>query len=248
MLIFIGGAIAFGLLGFVLFGRLGLRSPNTGADTMVSAFSTRATTLFGVLLVFTIVSEFNHVDTASQTAEREATALAQIVRDSQAFPPAVNAEIRRAAGRYGTAVIHREWRTLGSTGQPSTVASNAVDGLQQTIYSYQPKGSSANEFYHQAATALGNLISARRDRLQAAAPAIPSDLLLLLLGGSIVFIGTMLAFSHTNERLLVVLMVGISALTGAGLLVAVLFDYPFSGSAAISTAAYHQGALHALIP
>ena len=57
----------------------------------------------------------------------------------------------------------------------------------------------------------------------------------------------MLAFSRTNDRLLTVLIVGVSALTGAGLLVVVHFDYPFSGSNAISTAAYHQGALAALI-
>jgi hypothetical protein len=144
-------------------------------------------------------------------------------------------------------VVHREWPDLGATGQPSALASNDLDFLQQTLYAYHPRGTVATEFYHQAATALNDLVSARRDRLQAALPAIPTDLLLLLLLGSIVFIGTMLLFSATNERLLVVLIVGVSALTGAGLLVAVLFDYPFSGSAAISSAPYHSGALHGLV-
>jgi hypothetical protein len=57
----------------------------------------------------------------------------------------------------------------------------------------------------------------------------------------------MLAFSRSNDRLLIVLIVAVSALTGAGLLVVVHFDYPFSGSNAISTSAFHQGALATLI-
>jgi uncharacterized membrane protein YgdD (TMEM256/DUF423 family) len=246
-LIFIGGAITVGLTGFWLFGRLGLRSPNAGADTAVSAFSNKATALFGVLLVFTIVSEFGHVDTGNQTVDREATALAQVVRDSQPFPPAVAASIRSAAGDYVNTVVRQEWHSIGAGGKPSTAAANALDLLQTRIYSFSPKGTGQVELYHQTATVYNDLVSARRDRLQAADPAIPTALLWLLLVGSIVFIGSMLAFSRTNDRLLSVLIVGVCALTGAGLLVVVLFDYPFSGSNAISTSAFHQGALATLI-
>jgi hypothetical protein len=39
----------------------------------------------------------------------------------------------------------------------------------------------------------------------------------------------------------------LAALTGAGLLITVILDYAFSGTVAISTAAFHRGALGLLI-
>jgi uncharacterized membrane protein YgdD (TMEM256/DUF423 family) len=245
-LIFIGGAIAVGLIGFWLFGRLGLRSPSTGADTAVAAFSNKATALFGVLLVFTIVSEFGHVNAAQQAVDDEATSLAQVVRNSVEFPPAVNVKLRDASARYLNAVVHRDWPSVAATGQPSPATPPALDALRSAIYSYSPKGAAQVELFHQTATDFTALVGDRRDRLSAADPAIPSALLWLLLAGSIVFVGSMLAFSRTNDRLLTVLIVGLTALTGAGLLVVVHFDFPFSGSNAISTSPYHQGALATL--
>lgn len=245
-LIFIGGTIAVGLIGFRLFGRLGLRSPSTGADTAVAAFSNKATALFGVLLVFTIVSEFGHVNAAQQAVNDEAAALAQVARNSTVFPPAANARIQGAAFRYRDAVVRQEWRSVAATGQSSPATPPALDALRSAIYSYSPKGTAQVELFHQTATDFTALAADRRDRLSAADPAIPSALLWLLLAGSIVFVGSMLAFSRTNDRLLTVLIVGVTALTGAGLLVVVHFDFPFSGSNAISTSPYHQGALATL--
>jgi uncharacterized membrane protein YgdD (TMEM256/DUF423 family) len=244
-LIFIGGAVALGLTGLWLFGRLGLRSPDTGADTTVAAFSNKATALFGILLVFTIVSEFGHVNTAQQAVDNEAAGLAQVVGNAKRFPPAVNADIRGAAAAYRNLVVHQEWRSVSATGQPSPTPT-VIDALRAAIYSYSPNGTAQVELFHQTATLFTALVAARRDRLQAADPAIPSALLWLLLAGSIVFVGSMLAFSRTNDRLLTVLIVGVAALTGAGLLVVVHFDFPFSGSNAISTSPYHQGALATL--
>jgi len=128
-IIFIGGTTLLALVGFLLLHRLGLRSPSTGADTMVSAFSGKATALFGILLVFTIMSEFNHVSDAEGTAQREATALAQMVRDSGAFPVDVQASIRAAVAAYANAVVHDEWRELGASGKASEVAAARLGDL-----------------------------------------------------------------------------------------------------------------------
>src|SRR5690349_13095879 len=117
-LIFTAGLVALALGGFALSTRLGLRSPSTGADTMVSAFSSRATTLFGILLVFVIVSEFNHFNDTQTTAEKEASALAEIIRDSGPFPVAVRDELRTRVGAYANEVVHVEWDELGRSGVP----------------------------------------------------------------------------------------------------------------------------------
>jgi len=248
VLLFVGGAALVAVALFLIVRRFDFRSPSTGADTMINGFSARATTLFAVLLVFTIVSEFQHVDDARGTAEREATALAQIVRDAGPFPASARASIRAAVSAYGSTVVHGEWPSLGRSGQPSPVAAAQLDALERVIQAYRPHGAVASQFYTQEVDQLNVLVSARRDRLQDALHEVPNELVWLIFAGGLVFIATMLTFSAAKDSLLMAHIALLAGLTGGGLLVVVLFDYPFSGSVAISNAAFHQGVLHGLVP
>jgi hypothetical protein len=245
--IFIGGWVAFALAGFKLTDRSGLRSPSTGVDTWVSALSNKVNALFGILLVFVIVSEFNHYKDAQRTAEREATALAEIVRDSRAFPPAEQSTLNAAVAAYGNAVVHDEWKELRDDGRPSGDANALLGDLELAIQRYEPQTESAKVFYGEVATEVNDVVDARRDRIGAADSAIPDVLLWLVFFGGVCFVGTAFGFSAGKDDLLLSMLVPLAALTGAGLFVLVLFDYPFSGTIAISTHAFHEGILQGLI-
>jgi hypothetical protein len=246
-LIFTGCTVALALGGFAVANRLGLRSPNTGADTMVSAFSGRATTLFGILLVFVIVSEFNHFNDTQTTTQKEASALAQIVRDSGPFPVVVREEVRSAVGAYANEVVHDEWDRLGRTGEPSPRGLTLIGDIETAVQSYNPQTATTRAFYDKLVGQLDDLVDARRDRIQAAGPAIPTVMLWLLFGGAVVFIVTMFAFSAAMDRLLVALIVTVAVLTAGGLLVTVLLDYPFSSSIAVSSEPFREGVLASLV-
>ncbi|MCW2989613.1 MAG: hypothetical protein JWM73_207 [Solirubrobacterales bacterium] len=246
-LIFIVSVVALALGGFAAANRLGLRSPSTGADTMVSAFSGRATTLFGILLVFVIVSEFNHFNDTQTTAQKEASALAQVVRDSGPFPADVRERLRTAVGAYANEVVHDEWPRLGRTGQPSPRGLELIAAIETTVQGYDPTTPATRSFYDKLVGQLDDLVDARRDRIQAAGPAIPAVMLWLLFGGAIVFVVTMFAFSAAMDRLLVALIVTVAVLTAGGLLVTVLLDYPFSSSIAVSSQPFREGVLAQLV-
>jgi hypothetical protein len=246
-LIFVGGVMGLALGGFALANRLGLRSPSTGADTMVSAFSNRATTLFGILLVFVIVSEFNHFNDTQTTTQKEASALAQIVRDSGLFPADIRDKLRGEVGAYANEVVHREWDSLGDSGTPSTRGLTLIAEMEDTVQHYDPATPAARSFYDKLVGQLDDLVDARRDRIQAAGPAIPDVMLWLLFGGAVVFVLTMFAFSAAMDRLLIVLIVAVAVLTAGGLLVTVLLDYPFSSSIAVSSDPFREGVLAGLV-
>src|SRR4051812_18971352 len=137
-IIFVGGLVAIALGGMWLFQRLGMRSPSTGADTMVAAFSSRATTLFGILLVFVIVSEFNHYNDTQTTAQKEASALAQILRDSGPAPATVRRDLTAAVAAYADEVVHREWDELGRTGKPTARGLPLVTHIESIVQGYEP--------------------------------------------------------------------------------------------------------------
>src|SRR6266536_3510847 len=132
VILFVGGMMALSAVGFLLVQKLDFRSPSTGADTYVSAFGTRASTLFGILLVFVIVSEYGSFQGSQRTVRAEATNLAEIIRNTQSFPAAPRDRIRGAVVAYTDEVVHREW-TLMEDGGQSDVASGKLADIPRPL-------------------------------------------------------------------------------------------------------------------
>lgn len=246
VLMFVGGAVLFGVLGFALVRWIGFRSPSTGLDTMVSSFSTRATTLFGILLVFVIVSEYQSYGGTQKTVRDEATNLAELVRNTQSFPAGPRTRIRETVAAYGNEVVHHEW-ALMRDGKESAAASDDLDQIQRALAAYNPTKEAEKQFLGAAVGNFDGLVNARRDRIQAAKSQIPIALLALLFAGAAIFILTMFGFTTGKDGLLVALIVLLAGLTGAGLFAAVTLDYPFTGALTISTHAFNEGALQGLV-
>lgn len=246
VLLFVGGAIVLSLAAGAPIHALGLRSPSTGADTMVSSFAGRVTTLFGILLVFVIVAEFQTYQDAQSTVQNEATQLASLVRNTQSFPAAPRDRIRAAISRYGNTVVHVEWKLMGS-GQESLQASKDLDGIQRALASFSPTREADKQFLTGAINNFDALVNARRDRIDVAQKHLPWPLLALLFAGAAVFTLNMFMFYAAKDSILVVMVILLAALAGAGLYACVVLDYPFSGSLAISNAVFHQGALGGLV-
>jgi hypothetical protein len=246
VLLFVGGSLVIATAGFLVVRWSGFRSPSTGADTYVSAFGTRASTLFGILLVFVIVSEYGSFQGATKTVRDEATGLAEIVRNTQAFPPGARMRIRSAVAGYTDEVVGHEW-SLMDEGKESDEASGRLDDIQRALASFEPSNESDKAFFSGAVSNFDVVVNARRDRIDAAREHIPLPLLALLFAGAAVFIGTMFVFSAARDSLLLSLILVLAALVGAGLFATVVLDYPFSGSLAVSPDAFHEGALKGLI-
>jgi len=246
VILFVGGMMVLSAVGFLLVQKLDFRSPSTGADTYVSAFGTRASTLFGILLVFVIVSEYGSFQGSQRTVRAEATNLAEIIRNTQSFPAAPRDRIRGAVVAYTDEVVHREW-TLMEDGEQSDVASGKLDGIQHAISSYSPSDEADKVFYGAAVGNFDAVVNARRDRIDSAKEHIPTPLLGLLFAGAIVFVLTMFVFSAAKDSLLLALIVTLAAIVGAGLFATVVLDYPFTGSLGISPDPFFEGALKGLV-
>lgn len=246
VIVFVGGMMALSAAAFLLVQKLDFRSPSTGADTYVSAFGTRASTLFGILLVFVIVSEYGSFQGAQRTVRTEATNLAEIIRNTQAFPAAPRDRIRSAVIAYGNEVVQREWKLM-EDGKQSDVASGKLDGIQHALASFSPSDEADKVFYGGAVSNFDAVVSARRDRIDSAKEHIPTPLLALLFAGAAVFVLTMLVFSAAKDSLLLAMIVTLAALVGAGLFATVVLDYPFTGSLGVSKHPFFEGALKGLL-
>jgi hypothetical protein len=164
-------AVVGSVVGLVLLSvwavRRGVPSTREGFDAEVSSQVLGVVaSLFGLLLAFVVVIEFQAFSAAEDNVAAEADDVSAIVRDSRAFsgPDATN--VQAAVGRYVHTVVEKEW-PLMRRGRESTVAWADIDGLFSALQDLRPANAAQAAFYDDAVRHLNALLQARRDRLGA---------------------------------------------------------------------------------
>lgn len=80
-------------------------------------------------------------------------------------------------------------------------------------------------------------------RLDDANIALPVVFQVMLLLGAVLALSTTFYFKPFGERIQVAMIGAVSALVGTAMLVALVFDYPYSGGISVSSAAFRETAL-----
>src|SRR6185437_3944152 len=83
----------------------------TRSDVLAS-YVTVIGTLYAVLLAFVLLSVWEQYDSARAAAEREASAMADLVRLTAGLPEPAAGGVRAALREYGQAVIDDEWARM----------------------------------------------------------------------------------------------------------------------------------------
>jgi hypothetical protein len=240
VLLIVGGFVIVGVGGFLLMKRF-VPSLETHADnrSLSSAFGI-SSGLFSFVLAFTIGQLYTNFTRANADAKQEATALAQVLRTSDGLP-GVGVTIRREALDYAREVRQREWAFM-EHGKASVRAWQKIDKMYATLDTARPT-SGTNPFFAQTLTRLNDLVVARRTRLDDSNLALPVVFQVLLLFGALLAISTTFYFKPFGEGLQVVMIGAASALVGTAMLVALMLDYPYSGSIAVPSAPFNVATL-----
>lgn len=106
-------------------------------DEASSAVLATFTLLFGLLLALTIAGLTSRDSSARSAVQREATALPQLTRISQAFKPATRVRFKAAIAQYDHAVVEDEFVTMKS-GHQSALVAGALQNLYAVYQSYNP--------------------------------------------------------------------------------------------------------------
>lgn len=204
--------------------------------------------LFGLLLAFVVVIEFQNHDDARANVEEEADALAAIVRDTQALDGPDTDAVRAVVLRYVDAVIEDEWPRMQEGQGESPRAAAAIDELYATMQSLEPQSTSALTFYEDAVRQLNNALDARRDRLADAEGGLPGEVAALIIVGSLAIliyatlVGSRSFWFHAIGAGLIAVLISFSLVVLLGL------SYPFSGGLEIPPDAFQEGILGVKAP
>jgi Protein of unknown function (DUF4239) len=199
--------------------------------------------LFGLLLAFVVVIEFQAFSAAEDNVAVEADGLAAIVRDSRVFDEPAASNVQASVGRYVHAVVEQEW-PLMRDGKESTVAWADIDGIFDAMQSYRPETSAQRSFYDDSVRHLNAVLEARRDRLGASGGNdLPSLIAALIVVGTIVILGYATLVGSTSSAFHAIGAGAIAVVVGFSIVVLLTLQFPFSGGLAVDSRPFQEGAL-----
>jgi hypothetical protein len=187
-------------------------------------------TAFAVVLAFVTLISFQTFNGAKEAADEEAVALVDLARTAQFFPPDQRGRIRGDLICYARSVAFDEWPLL-EHGRRSDVVERWVTALRDAyggLDTRTPKHQAAFAHVLEVTRARGD---ARRARLTAAAPSVPSPVWAVLLLGGLVTIMFVALFADRREPapIQVALIVSVAVMVVAGLLLVRFLDHPYGG-------------------
>ena len=230
------------LLGVWLIRRL-VPATREGFDAEVSSQMLGVVaSLFGLLLAFVIVIEYQNFGSAQDNVGQEADSLAAITRDSDALPSSQGALVRSAIGTYVRAVVIDEWPRLRE-GHQSPQAADDVARIYAALEAARPTSPQATAFYNDSVEQLNGALIARRGRLSTASGGIPSLVLALILLGAFVILGYVMLVGSRSFWFHMIGACAIALVVAMSLVVLVDLSYPFSGSLVVSSDPFRTGVL-----
>jgi Protein of unknown function (DUF4239) len=241
VLMHVGGAILIGVGGFLLMKRF-VPSLQANADSrsLSSAFGI-ATGLFSFVLAFTIGQLYTNFTRSQADARQEASILTQILRSSRGLPPGLALTVKNEVLTYAEEVQQREWRAM-EHGHGTVAAWEDIDHMYGTMERHRIDAGD-NTYYGETLQRLNDLVVARRTRLDDANIALPLVFQILLLFGSALALTTTFYFKPFGEHIQLVMIAAAATLIGMAMLTALMLDYPYSGTIAVSKTPFNPQTL-----
>jgi hypothetical protein len=199
--------------------------------------------LFGLLLAFVVVIEFQAFSAAEDNVAGEADGLAAIMRDSRAFGGPEGARVQSSIGSYVRTVVRDEW-PLMRKGDESQSAWQAIDDIFAAMQAYEPRTPSQTSFYDDSVRHLNLVLEARRDRLGASdGNDLPLLIAALIIVGSIVILGYATLVGSRSSAFHAIGAGAIAVIVGFSLVVLLTLQFPFSGGLAVDSRPFREEAL-----
>jgi Protein of unknown function (DUF4239) len=241
-LTFVGSIVIVTLAAFALVSRFLAEWRDPGSVEGVLGVAAMVMTLFALVLAFVVVNLYNDYTSASADVTDEANALGALVENARAFPAADRLSVDRAVARYVDEIREHEFGELAE-GHADPHAQDFVLRIVEALQAYSPRTATEATFYRAAVDQLNTFFAERENRLAKAETAIPVPLLGLLIFLAITTITVSLFICTHHTSVDVALVVVIAVVVAAGLLTALILQYPYSGTIAVESDPFSQGSL-----
>ncbi|MFN8028002.1 MAG: hypothetical protein U0W40_17045 [Acidimicrobiia bacterium] len=199
--------------------------------------------IYAVIVAFVIVNEWAAFADAQTTVSDESAALVAVYSSASVLPEPGRTEIQKAVIAYDRSVVCFELPRLATHDGPAPESVAALHHLYETVAA-NPADS---PFYGNVVSSLDDLVTARRERINAAVSPLPNLLLVVIVVISLALLATIAALDTRHRRWHYLITAIVGLIVALNLTLVISLDRPFSGAAKVSDAPYREGVLDSLL-
>ena len=212
-----------------------LKESNDVADPVYAMIGV----LYAVLLAFMVVVVWEQFTSAEFHAGLEADAIADLLREAQAFPPAQHALLQHQLLAYARDVVDREWPAM-SRGEDIDLESPAFRSVWSAYIGLRLERTESTAFYTDSIARLNELSTHRKERILSAEAELPGLLWVLLIGGSVIAVVFTFLFGTANARVHYFVVTMLSALLGFVLFLIFSLEHPYIGRLSVKPTSFEH--------
>lgn len=210
-----------------------LENANAVSGTMFQL----AGVLYAVLVAFVVVVVWEQFSDAEDASGMEASAIADLLRDSAALPPESRTAVQNSLLAYTRHVIDDEFPRM-HRGETIEEQSDELITVWETYLTVQPETRNEIAFFDHAIVRLNDLSADRKMRVSTGEAAVPGELWVLLVGGG----GVVMAFTFlfgTRDLAVHAISVGLTAALLAFVMYLIFaLEHPYVGALSVQPTAY----------
>lgn len=223
--------------GLLVFRKLVSHTRLEGANLVSSQVFQLAGVLYAVLVAFLVVVVWEQFGDAEDATQAEASAVAELLRDSVAIPPTYRAEVQQSLIAYARDVIDDELPRM-RRGETIEEESGPMTDVWSAYLTVQPQSRNEIAFFDHDIVKLNDLSANRKMRVAAGDAAVPGELWVLLIGGGAVVMAFTFLFG-TRDVVVHACAVGLTAgLMGFVIYLIFALEHPFVGALSVSPDPY----------
>jgi hypothetical protein len=193
--------------------------------------------LYAVLVAFVVVVVWEQFGDAENATEAEASAVADLLRDSTALPAAYRLEVRQSLIAYTEDVINDELPRM-RRGETIEEESDHMTAVWTAFLKVQPETRNEIAFFDHDIVKLNDLSANRKLRVSTGESAIPGELWVLLIGGGAVVMAFTFLFG-TRDLFVHACAVALTAgLMGFVMYLIFALEHPFVGALSVKPDPY----------
>jgi len=195
--------------------------------------------VYAVLLGLMVVAVWEQWNAATDTADREASELAEVFWVADRMPESEGHRIQELVRSYARVVVNEEW-PLMRQGESSPKAWELLDEIRSAVQNSQPSTPAQQVLYEEGLERVHELADARRARLLEADQGLPSILWIVLIVGGIVVIGFTYLFGLESTVIHLLMVAALVLIIALVLFTVAELDFPFSGGVRIGPEAMEK--------
>ena len=240
-LVVIGVWTGLSLLGLVIFNKVSDSEKRHKDTETVGLTYAIVAVVYAVLIGFIVVNVFESSSKGDEIATTEANKMANLKSDSVGLSMEESVRLRYAADKYLDIVIKKEWPSQQRGDLAESVFEpgwEQIGEMSTELARYEPTTQGQTVTKAEMLHVMGDLVQARRNRIEAAGDHVPDVIWQILLLAGAVAVGYTYLFGAHSFKIHMAITGLIAATISLVFVLIIALDYPFRGEVAVGDDAF----------